>query len=86
MGAAGYFVHATGMTDCMALLTTERILGSAQLGRIVVPAFPFHEALGICVSGIAEEPPRLATATIALGLLLYAAFVALRIRRRPAAA
>ena len=69
----------------MALLTTERVLVSPALGTIVVPAFPFQEALGICVSGIAEEPPRLTTAAIALGLLLYAAFVALRIRWRSAA-
>lgn len=70
----------------MALLTTERVLGSPQLGTIVVPAFPFHEALGICVSGITEESPRLATAAIALGLVLYAAFVAVRIRRCSAVA
>lgn len=87
VGAAAYFAaYGTGFADCMTLLTTERIVGSRELGTIVVPAFPLHEALGICVSGIADEPPRLATAAIALGLLLYAAFVALRIRRRSAAA
>lgn len=82
VGAAAYFAaFGTGFADCMELLMTERLLGSPQLGTIVVPAFPVGEALGICASGIADEPPRLATAAIALGLLLYAGLVTLRVRR-----
>lgn len=84
LGAAAYFaLVGSGLTECLELLTTERSLTSPQLGTIVVPALPANEALGICAGGIAEEPPRLATAAIALGLLLYAALVVLRSRRRP---